>query len=455
MGLQRLLATMACMQRLPIVALLLSLAGVSGAQAGLTVAGCDAPKQVLAKANDAATKLFYQRVLKRADVGYSARVAPKGYVKPEAFGARGDGVADDTAALQRALDQGMRVWLSPHRVYRLTRRLEMRSGQALQSAGSATLLMASGPDGFSNAFAQRSDTGIYTERGTGLRLSGAGITLSDLFIVKAFEDDRYVIGIDVVQARAVNIRRVRLRGFSVAPGIVTIRSSHGVTVESSLIHASCTRSTTVPPDVGSFQITGISVDDSRVEGEGSTGLRLFNNVIAGLNMAPVTYRRDQSDGINFAAMGSGHDSVIAQNDISGVDEGVDLFGTGIKVERNRVAATSVALKLVHGANGIIARRNEFRGGATLPAVGVYTASPPEAGRQVHDVILEGNVISASRQRAGLEVDAEGPFPPKDIRVLGNIFVVPACGDRELVCAASQCTLAGNTRRAAAGAACRP
>lgn len=415
--------------------------------------GCPAPASVdLRIANSSALALFRQRVIDPSAVGGAARHPPAGFERADAYGAKGDGVADDTTSLQAALDRARRVWLSPGRVYRITRRLQMGDGTAMSSDGSATLWMAAGAGAFDNRVADRSDRSLYGERGTGLRLSGNDIALSDLFIVKAYQDDAYVIGIDVHESSRVVIRRVRLRGFSLAPGIVTIRSSSDVEVSSSLIHASCSESTNVPSDLPSFQITGIAVDNAQKD---STRVRLLNNVIDGLRIVPRTPRGDQSDGIHFAAIKTGRGSIVAGNDVRGVDEGLDIFGAGIQVRRNRVAAR-MPLKLIHGAEAIVIADNEFSPTPGGHAIGVFRANPAQPDRQVRDVLIERNrLVMRGSDGAAVHVDATGVYPPTDIVMRQNLVVVARCGRPLFSCTPAQCRVDRNrsVRADRRGAAC--
>lgn len=325
------------LRMLPMLMPLWLLTAGLGAHADTVQACRTEPFTELQSANDAADRLL--TALGKATRAKGRPDADAESVVPaETLGATGDGRADDTRALQDGLSRGRRIWLSSGKVYRITRRLDIGPGSGLVSDGSATLWMAAGNGAFNNSVARRSDDALYGPRGTGLRVEGHGALLQGFFLVKAFEDNRYVIGIDVRRASQARLQALKLRGFSLAPGIVTVRSSNDVLIQGLLIHDACTASTHVPEDVPSFQVTGISVDDTRVDGRGSTRLRIVDNVITDLRMLPHTRRGNQSDGINFAGMGTGEGSVIAGNDISGVDEGIDLWGAEIEVSGNRVSA---------------------------------------------------------------------------------------------------------------------
>ncbi|HEV7914370.1 MAG TPA: hypothetical protein VGP22_11410, partial [Albitalea sp.] len=79
----------------------------------------------LATGNAMALRLFGQRVVQPSQVGSPSRTRPSAYVRAESHGAVGDGLADDTRALQHALDRGQRVWLRSGGTYRITHRLEL------------------------------------------------------------------------------------------------------------------------------------------------------------------------------------------------------------------------------------------------------------------------------------------------------------------------------------------
>lgn len=409
-------------------------------------ARCPQP-QAIEAGNRAAEALFRRHAVNPAATGSAPAARPAGFVDAADFGARGDGRADDSAALQRALSEGGKVWLAPRGVYRLTRRLSLAGNAALASDGSATLLLAAGPGALDNALGERSEGALYGERGVALRIEGSDIAVRDLHLVREFAEDRYVIGIDVRASRRVTLERLRLRGFSLAPGIVTIRSSEEVRVASLLIHDSCTASTQLPVDVPAFQITGISIDDVRVERRGSARLIIENNVIAGLRMIPLTSRRVQTDGIHFAQIGTGHGSVVRDNYVADVDEALDIFGSGIEATGNRLHATGTVVKLIHGARSVTLRGNQISAAGEALAIGLYRGAEEE--RHVRDVVIEGNHLRVpGLRRPAISVDSEGPFAPSGITVQDNRFEVSACNQSVLHCSAQQCATRSNQRRVA-------
>jgi Pectate lyase superfamily protein len=74
---------------------------------------------------------------------------PARRIRPERFGAVGNGVANDTAALQTAIDlaRGRIVWLSPNRTYIITRELHLKSGTTIEGAGPTSVLRFTWFDG--------------------------------------------------------------------------------------------------------------------------------------------------------------------------------------------------------------------------------------------------------------------------------------------------------------------
>lgn len=119
-------------------------------------------------------------------------------------GMRGDGVADDTAALQKALDTQKTVLLGPD-TYRITHTLHLPSGGGLTGTGTLLVDFDSGKMDASNAALQG--------RGNDIRLQG-------ITIRKRFQDGSYGIGILIDSgSKNVAIRNVEISGYSARYGI--------------------------------------------------------------------------------------------------------------------------------------------------------------------------------------------------------------------------------------------
>jgi len=417
------------------------LLGLGGAStSGLAQPACPSVPADVHKANAAAQSLFEQRAIRPG--GAASKTRPPGMESALVNGARGDGVADDTQALQAALKKRGAVWLETGRVFRITRRLELGTGAALVSDGTATILLSAAAGAFDNTAARRSDAALYGERGAGLRVSGERVTLSDFFLVKEYADGKHVIGIDVVSAADVVIRRVRLRGFSLAPGIVSIRSSDNVEVSSSLVQG-CSRVRPAAEDPAAAPVTGIAVDDERVGDRASSGVQLRNNVIDVRMHGPVA-RGNPSDGIRMAAIGGGKGSAIVDNDIQGADEALDLAGQGIEVRGNRLTAAGRALRLADGARNVAVIGNEFKPGSRGHAIALQRARPPEGIRQVKAIRIERNRFQLrTAERPGVLVEDDGEYSPTGISLRDNQFLLGDCRQVAVQCSARQCTQAGN------------
>lgn len=393
----------------------------------MTLSPCGSPTDVAL--GNALSEFTYASLVRRADLVEPPPAAmPDDFRPAAAFGAIGDGKADDTAALQHALDQARRVWLEHGKVYRISSRLILADERQLLSDGTATLLMAAGDQGFANRSSKVDGTGIFSEHGTGLSLRGRGNKLQHFFLIKEYEDARYVIGIEIVAPAADTlINRVRLRGFSLAPGIITLKSAKGVTIKNSVIHAAYTESTLemLTPDGkahGRYQITGIVLDDQAPAGP-SENVVISNNVITELLMKNVG-RGDQTDGINVNAGSKGaklENVKITYNHISNVAEGVDTFGHNVLIEHNAIEGRELAVKLIHGAADTRIERNWIRGRMSIAAIKVWAS-----GAAVNNVAITENVIDMRSLRPeipGVAVDMKGPNRPAGIAVERNRFLV--------------------------------
>lgn len=85
---------------------------------------------------------LYVSLVVAACVATTAGAAPGDWVTPADFGARGDGIADDTAALQAALDSGRPVFV-PRGDYRVRmNQLSLPDGTHLSGEGTLSRIFS-------------------------------------------------------------------------------------------------------------------------------------------------------------------------------------------------------------------------------------------------------------------------------------------------------------------------
>lgn len=300
---------------------------------------------------------------------------------PENTGlAQGDGIADDTAALQSVLDRGETVVLGHGKTYRVTHRLDIRhDGTGLIGDGTATLLMASGPGAFDNTdYKQRhvanavgiSANGIDAPRVEGLRI-----------VLEKSAADRVVKAISIRSSRNMAVRDNDISGFSRALGIIYVGASEGGSISGNLIHDSRIEE----PAFG--QLTGILTDDDDAS---SCCFTISGNTIRDLTVSAAFLKANgvQTDGINTTVRS--RDLAITGNRISQVGEGVDTWSVGGRISGNAIwDAQNYGIKMMHGATGIRVEGNVItRSGKG----GIVLAGSGHAARDTADNVIVGNTI---------------------------------------------------------------
>lgn len=334
-------------------------------------------------------------------------------------GAVGDGIADDTLALQEALDLGNTVMLAPGRTYRITRRLDItRDDSGLVGDGTPTLLMDSSPGAFDNEDPSRKyapdATAILADGVASPRVQGIRIRYDNS------NGERVVKAIAFRRCSDFLIADNDIAGFAKADGIVYAGACQRGRIAGNVIHDGYTNSAI------RAQITGIVLDD---DDQGSTGVEITGNRIFDLTVGPDFERRfrAQTDGINITTRS--RDVIISRNAIANVGEGVDTFGTGVQVIDNVIDDTRlVGIKLVHGASASLIARNIIRnaglGGIMLG--GSHAVTQDTAGNIVRDNVITGvntNGRNDSRGTFGIGILRGGDTGVTGTLVTGNTVVV--------------------------------
>jgi parallel beta-helix repeat protein len=136
------------------------------------------------------------------------------------FGAKGDGVTDDTAAIQSAID-ATGIAIVPPGVYRITRPIRMSNGQKLTGNGTMSI-------DFNTLKPQESTAAVLVD--------GDDVLIRGIHIIKKFVDGSYDSGIIVVKGhKNITIREVEVSGYSARYGIHIIEAD-GFEVTGCFIH---------------------------------------------------------------------------------------------------------------------------------------------------------------------------------------------------------------------------
>ncbi|MFL6628827.1 MAG: right-handed parallel beta-helix repeat-containing protein [Burkholderiaceae bacterium] len=275
-----------------------------------------------------------------------------------AFGAVGDGKSDDTANLQRALDSGKRIRLTPGRTYAVSSRLTIPSMGGLISDGTAEILaLASGFDNTDpspHAHYQKNSDVIDASGATTAPFTPARkIEIRGIKLRFEWTEGRVV---DAIVARNVDgllIDRMDISRFPVGAGIKVATITGNSAIRNNVIHdfSSNTNFLRAYPK-SNAQLTAIEVDDDRINGRGSQNLAITGNRISNITVGPVFLAAQgyQTDGINVendAATGT----VIENNVISHTGEGIDNWGVHGRIANNTITDSyQFGIKLIHGAS---------------------------------------------------------------------------------------------------------
>lgn len=339
----------------------------------------------------------------------------------------GDGVCDDTVAIQTLLDAGQTVYLDPGKNYRITETLRITvDGSGIVGDGTSTLTMDLKPGAFDNTSAAAADryntnsVGIYALDVNSPVLSGVTIT------TEGAVDGRYVRPMAFRNCSDVVVTDNDISGFTDAGNLIHLDDCTGALVSGNHLH-DCTTNGNILA-----QITGIGTDADSGQfgsnGTGSSHVVITGNLIEHLTVGPDFYAAFgyQTDGINIGFQTA--DFTISGNIIRDVGEGIDMFGLHGLVTGNLVDdAKLFALKFIHGASEITAEYNILRNTGYL---GIVVSGSQNRDRDTADNVISYNFIDGIYMRdpdlsrtggIGIRSAHSLEFLPRDNVFLDNII----------------------------------
>jgi hypothetical protein len=342
---------------------------------------------------------------------------------------------DDTSAIQAQLTQGNIVRLQPGKTYFISSRLDVvannsgiitRGTPAILSMTTAfnnidPMTMFCTKLGVDECKDTRTDSiAIYAESVTDL-------VLENFKIEKVHDDGTYVAGIwlrDVTRGKLTNLD---LSGFSLG-AIIALDSVRQVAIRGSTIRDSW--ASTVKMYNRFPQLTGIWFDDNKIKDANgvpipSTDVVIANNTIrklrfkrslyemprnlfAGMEGRPDTDKvKFQTDGITVGPPAT--NVKIIANVIDVVGEGIDMMGTKVRIEENRIMNSyDCALKFIHGANHSIAYRN-FLGAAGYDTICMAGTTMDSVGDTFGNLIMENEITNIGDRTAYCSTNVDPGF----------------------------------------------
>jgi hypothetical protein len=340
------------------------------------------------------------------------------------FSADATGVVDSTTFIQNALNTGQRVFL-PKGTYKISSVLTVPSGGGLVGDQSATLFATNA--GFNNT----SLAIKYTSNSMVVNCSGLtsapftpteNILIHGIKIQYEFLDGTSVDGIVARNCNNIEISNVEIFGFSNTKALL-IGSIKDSFITNNYIHDCSIAYTGWLPLRP--QITGIEIDNDRVNSIFSNRVNVTNNVIKNLTLsAPaITAYGYETDGINIASGDSAVSGarspmlVVSNNIIDTAGEGIDTFGNRAVISNNNISNTyNLGIKVIHGASlNVISGNNIYNTGRA--GIGIYGSNVPLVGDTTKNIIT-GNFIeninylgqwSLSNDKVGIGIDNDNTF----------------------------------------------
>jgi len=268
---------------------------------------------------------------------------------------------------------------------------------------------------FTNTILQTYNTDSMAIDASGLLIApftaATNIVLADFTIESQVSDGRFLIGIRSSNVRGLTIHDIEVFGFPVGNCIALNSILRDGRVFNCYLH-DCT--TALNTYASQPQMTGIEIDNNKVNAETSRGLAIYENYIFSLQFigAALAAYNMQTDGIN---PGDGTALLIHDNYIHFVGEGIDCFATDCDIHNNTlIECYIVGIKLIHGA-----LRNQVHDNYILrPGLGgILLSQSNQVAVDTADNVVCNNVIDdvdgksgAWATPAGIILDSGGAGP---------------------------------------------
>jgi hypothetical protein len=351
------------------------------------------------------------------------------------FGALGNGIADDTAAIQAALNYassigGGGVLLAPGRTFNVSSKINVPSNCGLVGDGSPTIYATAA--GFNNT----SLTNKYASNSAVLDLSGqitSPYTASkNPFVTGVKIQSQIAQGrmVDAIVCRnAINpvVQNCEIFGFAVGCGI-RAASLVGANFSDNYIHDFLDNTSAW---TGRPQSTAIEIDNDRINSVYSAGVRIVNNEINKIEFGPaaIGLYGYETDGVNIAGT-STFDYIVSANRINLVGEGIDTFGERGTIVGNTINNTyNFGIKLIHGASLNTVQSNVIRN-TGIAGIVVSGSNIAGVGNTTKNCVI-GNItenidylgVWAASGGTGLaNIKIDNSDPSVTYRVTDNLFV---------------------------------
>jgi hypothetical protein len=351
----------------------------------------------------------------RGPVALSPGQVPVNRITPERFGAKGDGIADDTTAIQKAINaaNGRAVWLSADRTYRVTRELRLHGNTTIEGAGPTSILEFNWFDGTGEHSGGKFYVAAGTANGPGL----SNIALANFVIHGGGSGEPSGLGRTYPNGLACGVRLTNVSGFSLthlevqnAPGysLGEFGSRHGTIEYNNINHSG-------RGGIGMWwrgtNTEDITVSDNRISRIGDDGI-----AVNGLPSPPSP--------TNHSALPT--NIRIEHNSITGWPTNVNgrVLGNGIALYVvNGVTVSNNSVNRTYGSGVVVVSCGHTR---CPRGVGVRSDRTGQVWRSSNVKVLDNTIRRAGRLYPGSTVSQKGI--PTDAIFIGRAASATVSGN---------------------------